>query len=376
MKKFFFILISTAFLFSNCYAKKIIVSVKNSISLQRNNEMVQLDFKKISSKLHLKGGETFVVKDAEGKQVPYQLTYDNSVIFPVNVKANSTSIFTIQNGKPEKFAAKTFGRFVPERKDDFTWENDRIAFRMYGPKLAPENPSNGVDVWLKKTNELIVDSFYYNDLVKEKPYHIDRGKGLDCYKVAHTLGAGGIAPYADTTLWVGNNYNHWQVIENGPLRTTFQLTYDSVQVGNVWLKESYIVSLDAGSQLNKATVFYDGNIPANMKLAVGIFLHDGKGITKSDVKAGYIGYGEIATSDLGVPAGHDYVGAVILDDKILSVKIQDAHLLALVNYEGKSFTYYFGAGWNQWGFPDDKAWFNYLNDFSIKLKKPLIVTIK
>ena len=41
---------------------------------------------------------------------------------------------------------RVFGRFVPERKDDFAWENEYAAFRMYGPALAPENPSNGVDM--------------------------------------------------------------------------------------------------------------------------------------------------------------------------------------------------------------------------------------
>ena len=51
---------------------------------------------------------------------------------------------------------KVFGRFVPERKDDFAWENEYAAFRMYGPALKPENPSNGVDLWLKTSPELVV----------------------------------------------------------------------------------------------------------------------------------------------------------------------------------------------------------------------------
>ena len=35
---------------------------------------------------------------------------------------------------------KVYGRHVPERKDDFAWENEYAAFRMYGPALKPENP--------------------------------------------------------------------------------------------------------------------------------------------------------------------------------------------------------------------------------------------
>ena len=28
-------------------------------------------------------------------------------------------------------AAKVYGRYVPERKDDFAWENEYAAFRLY-----------------------------------------------------------------------------------------------------------------------------------------------------------------------------------------------------------------------------------------------------
>ncbi|MBQ5379604.1 MAG: DUF4861 family protein, partial [Paludibacteraceae bacterium] len=61
--------------------------------------------------------------------------------------------------------AKVYGRYVPERKDDFAWENEYAAFRMYGPALKSENPSNGVDLWLKASPELVVDSFYYREHV-------------------------------------------------------------------------------------------------------------------------------------------------------------------------------------------------------------------
>ena len=57
-------------------------------------------------------------------------------------------------------AAKVYGRYVPERKDDFAWENEYAAFRLYGPALLPENPYNGVDLWSKNSPELCIDSMY------------------------------------------------------------------------------------------------------------------------------------------------------------------------------------------------------------------------
>ena len=41
-------------------------------------------------------------------------------------------------------------RFVPERKDDFAWENDLIAFRAYGPALRYFPEDSGFDAWPKR----------------------------------------------------------------------------------------------------------------------------------------------------------------------------------------------------------------------------------
>ena len=116
----------------------------------------------------------------------------------------------------EAVQPKVFGRYVPERKDDFAWENEYAAFRMYGPALRPENPSNGVDLWLKASPELIVDSFYYREHVLGLPYHINYGKGLDCYKVGHTCGCGGSVVLADNKTYVGGPYDRWEIVEQSP----------------------------------------------------------------------------------------------------------------------------------------------------------------
>ena len=51
------------------------------------------------------------------------------------------------------------GRFVRERNDDFAWENDLVAHRVYGPALetAKKEPlvSSGIDVWVKRTHRFM-----------------------------------------------------------------------------------------------------------------------------------------------------------------------------------------------------------------------------
>jgi len=372
MRKIVYLMMLT-FALASC-SKSMRVTVTNPINIDRTGEIVAVPYQNILQQLKLNGNESFIIVNQKGEQVPYQIESDSvNVLFPATVKANGTSHYSIKIGKPIAFPPMTFGRFVPERKDDFAWENNKIAFRMYGPALAAENPSNGVDVWLKRTDSMIVNKFYRDD-ANGKPYHIDHGQGLDCYKVAHTLGAGGVAPYTDTTLWIQNHYSSWKLIENGPLRTKFTLTYDSVYANGAYLKEILTISLDAGSQLNKAVVTYEGTLPPNFQIAEGITLHDGTGVMSVDQKNGYIAYAEKATSDDGVPEGTDYIG-VVVPSPISSIKIQYNHLLAIEAYQPQQqFTYYFGAGWSQWGFTTDKAWFDYIQQFAQKIQHPLEIS--
>lgn len=377
MKKIAFLVLSIAIL-SACNGKKMQIEVSNPSNLDKVNEMVEIDWQTISGQLELSANNDIILLDEAGKQVPYQVLKKGeadamSVIFPATVKAGSKAVFVAKQGKPEQFAARVFGRQIPERKDDFAWENDRMAFRMYGPALAKENPSNGVDIWLKRTEELIVDKFYHNEIVNKKSYHVDHGDGLDCYKVGHTLGAGGIAPYVNDSLWVGNHYDSFRILDNGPLRFSFELTYNNIPVSGKSVKGTLRISLDAYSQMNKAEISYSGDIETP-QVAGGIFLHPIIGITKTDVAAGYIAYAENAVSDAGLASGRNYVGVVMPGMK--EAKQTATHLLSIANYQsGQAYTYYFGAGWSKWGFETDDAWFNYMAEYAQQVQQPLQATV-
>jgi hypothetical protein len=376
MRKMFFSLLVSLLLFPATYAGKSIV-VTNNTGYDRKDELVEV---KISALKINPEKESYLLKTSAGAEVPYQLIYGGgktakSIIFQANVKAKSVSTYILSAGKPAPVEPKTFARFVPERKDDFAWENDIAAYRMYGPALAKENPSNGVDIWMKSTDKLVVDQRYRDELQNGLSYHIDRGNGLDCYKVGHTLGAGGIAPYADGKVWVGNYFNSYKVIEPGPLRSVFTLTYDSVVVGKNVYKQTITITANAGSILNKGVVKYEG-IKQPMKLAGGIFLHDGKGKLIENPAKGFIAYAEEAVSDAGLPAGRNYI-AVVVPKSATEVNKDKEHSLILANYiAGTEFTYFFGGGWSKGGFPADADWFKTVARFANNLKNPLVVTVK
>jgi hypothetical protein len=283
-------------------------------------------------------------------------------------------VYSIKAGVSGEFPVKTFGRQVPERKDDFAWENDRVVYRVYGPALADEYPSNGYDLWLKKTDALIVNKFYKDDLENGISYHVDHGEGLDCYKVGHTLGAGAIAPFAGNKIWVENHYTTAKILDAGILRTTFELTYDSVWAGDKVLNEKVIVSLDAGSQFNKATVSYSGDFET-LDLAAGIYLHAELGTIVTNQELGTVAYAENAVSDAGVPAGRNYVG-VVFTSPVKEI-FQDAeHIAGVTGYSNnQSLVYYFGGGWSQGGFPVDTDWFRHVEEFAKKINAPLEIKL-
>lgn len=375
MRKLFLMLLAIA-TFSSCSSLSKTITVTNNADFQRKAEIVEVRL----SDLQINPAKTtFVLKNQE-KEVAYQIVKKQNaseavLIFQTTLNAGEKAVFEISKGKPAAVKPLTFARQVPERKDDFAWENDLAAYRMYGPALAKENPSNGVDLWLKRTSDLVVDKRYHDELVNGKSYHIDHGDGLDCYKVGHTLGAGGIAPFVNEKLWVGDFYNSYRVIENGPLRSVFELKYNAINVNGETYSETLTITSDAGSLLNKAVVKFEG-ADMEMKLAGGIFIHDGKGSIKDSADKGFIAYAENAVSDAGVPSGRNYVGVLIPEGETESQKDKE-HVLIMADYKpGTEFTYYFGGGWSKWGFPTDADWFNAMNSFSKKLKSPLKVEIK
>lgn len=375
MKKYLLVAVLALVLWS-CNGK-VEVSVFNNSEVDRVNETVELCL------CELKGfdAKKLVVFNAEGKQVPSQVLYrgteqPQTLIFQVTLAAGKEETFTLKESEPENYTAKTFAHFVPQRKDDLSWENDRIAFRMYGPKLAPENPSNGVDVWYKRTEALISEKWYSEELSGKKSYHTDGGEGLDCYKVAHTLGAGGICPYSDDSLWVGNQFDRYQILDNGPIRTSFVLFYDAFKFKNKTLKAEFVVDLDAGSNLNEARVRFTGDT-TQIRLAAGIWLHDSIQSLNVNEDLCTIGYAEnlMTEGKKPVPSGRGYTGVVFPGKWKESKKIA-GHMVGIVDYKmGEEFHYYFGAGWNKHGFPSDKDWFNYLNQKKAALLQPLKIKI-
>lgn len=352
------------------------IEVYNPSSIERTNEMVEVAWETVQQKLSLVAEETIVVTDNQGNTLPYQRINDatgnpSSVIFPVTAQAEETVEITIAKGEPTPFTPMVYGRLVPERKDDFTWENNRSAFRVYGPALkATGEISNGMDFWAKKTESLIIDKWYENDLAGVASYHVDHGEGLDYYKVGRTLGLGMTAPINNDTLCLGHNFVTAEILDNGPLRITFKLTYDEYAAGEATVKETRIISLDAYSHFNKVTNVFESE--ANeMNVATGIVMEKGKPEITFHEKSGIIIY-ETPAHEVN---GTVYTAA-IHPDGFSDTRIDQGHLLGLNAYKpGTPYTYYTGGGWSKSGFNSFEEWTAFVKETKAKIEQPLITII-
>ena len=369
MKNIFLLL--SILLFASC-TKPLKITVENTLDFDRNGEIVELAATELLNADFV--NKTYLLKDGKGAETGYQLLSDGRLIFQANVPAKSAVTYTLQEGKPAPVAVRTHVRFVPERSDDMSWENDIAAYRMYGPALEQiENPSNGVDIWMKYRDEPVMDSIYAGRL-RNLSYHEDNGLGgLDCYDVKHTLGAGGIAPYT-SKMWVGDAFDRYEMVENGPLRSVFTLYYDTIPVEGDSYAETLTITSDAGSPFNQGVVSFSGT-DRPMQLAAGIFMHRDSVNTVYDRENRIINYTKNAISNQGVPQGQTYIG-VYLPSATGEPFIEDGNYAIRSDYQvGDAFTYYFGGGWSKWKFPTEQDWLTALAQFSRAKQAPLKVIV-
>jgi hypothetical protein len=354
---------------------KATISIQNNSDLERKETVVSLKWETIVSHYPQIDTTGFVVINAATKkQVPFQLEHQGlkkiqNLLVQVDVKAKSTLSLLIQKGKPEIFTTKTYARFVPERKDDFAWENDRIAFRTYGKAIEKtKEDAYGLDVWVKRTNKMVINERY-----KLGDYHIDHGDGMDYYHVGFSLGAGNMAPYVNDTIRYSANYHQWKVLDNGPLRSTFQLIYDTWDAGGIKVNATKSISLDAGSQLNRIENVYSFEGDKPLPVVVGIIKRPQTGIISLNEQQGIMGYWE-PTHGLDGTTG---VGS-ILTNMVNNMAVGNTQMLAKTAVKSNQpIIYYTGAAWDKAGkITNAKQWFNYLDTFYQQIKEPLIITIK
>ena len=393
-------------------ADRVTITVSNPIASSRM-EMVEVDVSAIQKKLQTE--KDIVVMDANGGEIPSQITWDGKLIFQVGVAGKGKSIYYAQKGTPQSYEVKAKGRLFVERQDEFGWENDKVAYRVYGHGGAV-----GYDLFNKSTSDLMLDYWYaseqnqemrsvskqlsergYQDLADQVYnafcYHIDHGKGMDCYTVGPTLGGGANALLnKDGSLFMPQCYKTFEILDQGPLRFTVRFTYPEQDFNGEKVVETRIISLDAGSHFNRVVVSYQG-LSQPTKIAAGTVIH------KSNPTAyvlspenGYLGYEDLGDAsvynakyrdELAKQMGKIYIG-LLFPNKDISMTYQQrenglatGHILAncQLSTPNSQLTYYFGSGWNRnpnTGFASLTDWEAHLSQAAMSVRNPLVVKLK
>lgn len=374
-------------LVSSCIERsnELIITVSNPTDADRLIETV-----KINLPDQFSASTSFIVEDKKNeKELQTQLLDENgdnlpeAILFQVALKANESRQFTIKEGQSAitPSEVKTFGRFVPERTDDFTWENDKVAFRVYGPtaqRMVEEGVkggtySGGVDCWLKKVDYSIIDRWYAGNTAEPGYYHKDHGEGLDNYHVGPSLGCGGTGVMIDEELHTSKNYTAYKVLTNGPIETKFKL--DSAPFGseNKQVEQVKVGSIELGSNFTKFVIDVEGS----STLTTGITLHDKTGVINVDENACW--------GDYWAPHyGEELGNAIVVDPKyyagyseVISDEKDKSHLLMHLNVIDGKVEYYAGFAWSgSQQFASKEDWQQHLSQFAQQIQSPLVVTIQ
>jgi hypothetical protein len=141
------------------------------------------------------------------------------------------------------------------------WENDIVGFRNYF------DARNGMDIWGKVTSEMVLPQV---GLTGGPSYHELQPWGMDILKVANSLGAGAIALETSGGLYrIGpDGKGTYKLVAEGPLRSTFDLKFEGVQVDSQTVNINHRICIIAGKPWYKSVVtINDAN---NMRFVTGI----------------------------------------------------------------------------------------------------------
>ena len=395
-------------------AQQATVVVNNPTDAQRQ-ELVELNMADVKAKLANatpKKGEAYIVKNKRGQQIGSQITHDGKLLIDASVRPHGSATYYISIGKPYQQKYWATGALYKIRKDDIAWENDRCAYRIYGPALQRSGErSFGTDIWVKNTPDTVVYNRYkidhdgnvLGDKIDKKAkaakteaqrkalqaqsrevdittsFHLDHGNGLDPYRVGATVGLG--AP----SLMIGKEqvlpycYKDYKILDNGPLRFSMELTYNPSTVGDMQnVVEHRIISLDKGSNFNKMTVWYEG-LTHPTDFATGFPIHEEDTETKTLAKD-YVSYAD-PTDNVEVNNSQVYVGVLFpfgIDNtyyQLFDKKHDGAtgHALGLKRglKNGERYSYYFGAAWSKYDVRSYGEWQLRIKEYLEALKTPL-----
>lgn len=414
MKRIDLTILSIALIFGSCTdlnnVKTIELTLTNTLEVARVDEYMEIDLDKLNLNGELKN-LGIIVQDGE-RVIPSQLVCSDKLGFVLNFDPKEEKVVTIKAGNqimPHKYLSRTYaeiamkvgsefkdgkylgGRFqnfqevrIPEGHTDHNalfkyegpgWESDKIGYRMY------IDWRNRIDIFGKKTNELVLKNIGVNDLdAEDDSYHYMQEWGKDIFKVGNSLGIGSFGiMHNDEIMMVSERDSVFVIIsENGPVESAVDITYYGWKVANKKYDLEAEISITAGSRLSRVELEATNN-PENF--VTGFAKHPGTEFSRkiNENKWSFISlYGVQTAADYGqADEPMDKLGIAVFfdDDNLIDLtESEDSYVLVLKPDDG-NLKYYFAAAWEQEpdGVKSKEEFYEYLNLITRKLNNPIYV---
>ncbi|MFN3489693.1 MAG: DUF4861 family protein [Emticicia sp.] len=282
------------------------------------------------------------------------------------IPAKSMGCYVTDFGKPIK--PQAFVRYMPEANGNICWENDRVAFRVYGPPVK-HRVSSGIDIWTKSVDYPII-SKWYDQNNQGKSYHENHGEGNDFYHVAYGRGLGGTAIWRNGKPYISAPYATHKILKNTEEEIVFELNFDAWDSGGgsdtpMKVSEKKVISLKMGTNFCKVTSTFTTDSKEELTVALGIS-YTNKPEVVSNSKKGTLSLWESYQPENGELG----TTVVVKPNQITEFSEYEKEKYVLLKAKsGKPITYYVGTGWSKAPqFKTKQDWLSYVETEILKMK--------
>ncbi|MCQ2184889.1 MAG: DUF4861 domain-containing protein [Bacteroidales bacterium] len=263
--------------------------------------------------------------------------------------------------------ARVMARHVPERADDFVFENNLIAGRIYGQALEGNPTSPGIDIWVKLPGKLVANEWYSHigENGNEGYYHHDHG-GKDCYKVAVSLGGGATSPLVNGKLMLPvTNWRSYEILEQSADKIVFVLNYPQWDCDSISVSLSKKITVVPDTYFLKCEDSYTFSGTDSLMIAAGIIRHAKMNTIEAEqFSDGLYAIWEQASDQHVEPEdGRIGVGIYVPGATLCGIAENEVHgLCGKKIASGETFTYWFGNCWSKGDIKSADAWFGKCNE--------------